>query len=174
MTPSRLPLDARIYRGSLNLFPAGFRRDFSDDMLRDFEDDRNQALESRHAVAMWTFRVRMLRDFTRTLGVQWLRTGLPAIGGLAMATTLVFIVGSRSGVETSGDRPALRLAGRGHDRARDADGGGVSLHRRHHSVDHVVGASRPARFAAPHLVACSKRAAHEAIRRADGARPRQF
>ena len=92
MVPSRLPLDARLYRGSLSLFPAAFRRDFSEDMLRDFEDDRTAALESGRAVSMWTFRARMLRDFTRTLGVQWLRTGLPAIGVIAMAATLVFML----------------------------------------------------------------------------------
>ena len=91
MMPSRPTLDARLYRGSLRLFPIRFRRDFSDEMLRDFEDDRSEALESGRATALWTFRGRMLRDFTRTLGVQWLRTGLPAIGVLAMASTLVFL-----------------------------------------------------------------------------------
>jgi hypothetical protein len=85
-------LDARLYRGSLHLFPAGFRRDFSADMLRDFEDDRIAALESGRAVALWTFRVRMVRDFARSLGVQWLRTGLPAIGVIAMAASLVFML----------------------------------------------------------------------------------
>jgi hypothetical protein len=32
----------------------------------------------------------MLRDFTRTFGLQWLRTGWPVIILLAMATTLTF------------------------------------------------------------------------------------
>jgi hypothetical protein len=84
-------LDTRIYRRSLNLFPAAFRRDFSKDMLRDFEDDRTEALESGRVTAIWAFRVRMLRDFTRTLGVQWIRTGWPVIGGLAMILTLMFM-----------------------------------------------------------------------------------
>jgi hypothetical protein len=81
-------LDARIYRASLSLFPAAFQRDFSADMLRDFEEDLNEALQSDRAAERWAFRARMLRDFTRTLGVQWLRTGWPVAIVLAIAITL--------------------------------------------------------------------------------------
>ena len=38
-------------------------------------------------MARWSFRTRMLRDITRTLGVQWLRTGWPMIIVLAMVRT---------------------------------------------------------------------------------------
>ena len=91
MTPSRTPLDIRIYRALVGLLPPAFQRDFSDDMLRDFEDDLNDVLEQGRVVSRWSFRARMLRDFTRTLGVQWLRTGWPLIIVLAMATTLTFM-----------------------------------------------------------------------------------
>jgi hypothetical protein len=91
MMPSRTTLDIRIYRASLGLFPPAFQRDFSDDMLRDFEDDLNDVLQEGRAVSLWSFRARMLRDVTRTLGVQWLRTGWPMIIVLAMAFTLTFM-----------------------------------------------------------------------------------
>ena len=102
---SRQPLDTRIYRGSFSLFPAAFRRDFSEDMLRDFEDDRHEAATSGHAAFIWVFRMRMLRDFTRTLGVQWVRTGWPLIGALAMMLTLM----STTAVASVLSRMDLRL-----------------------------------------------------------------
>jgi len=88
MTSSRTSVDARIYRAALRLFPAAFQRDFADDMLRDFEDGLDEARRCGRASARWFFRGRLLADFARTLGLQWLRTGWPIVGVLAMAITL--------------------------------------------------------------------------------------
>jgi hypothetical protein len=88
MTSSRTPFDARIYRASLRLFPAAFQRDFSGDMLRDFEDGLNEARACGRRSARWAFWGRMLGDFSRALGVQWLRTGWPVVAVLAMTITL--------------------------------------------------------------------------------------
>ena len=88
--PSRTPLDARIYRAGLRLLPAAFQRDFSDDMLRDFDDGLDEVSQCGRASARWRFRGRLLGDFARTLGLQWLRTGWPIAAVLAMAITLGF------------------------------------------------------------------------------------
>ena len=89
MASSRVPLDTRLYRACLNGLPLVFRRDCSDQMLNDFDDHRTDAIESGRVGAIWLFRLRMLRDMFRALTVQWVRTGWPVIGGLAMMMTLV-------------------------------------------------------------------------------------
>ncbi len=88
MTSSRTPLDARIYRASLRLLPAAFQRDFSDDMLRDFNDGLDEARQRGHASARWLFRGRLFTDLARTFGLQWLRSGWPIAAMLAMGITL--------------------------------------------------------------------------------------
>ena len=88
MTSSRTPLDARIYRALLRFFPSAFRREFSDDMLRDFEDGLDEARQSGRASARWLFRGRLIGDFFRTLALQWLRTGWAFVAVLAMALLL--------------------------------------------------------------------------------------
>jgi threonine/homoserine/homoserine lactone efflux protein len=89
----------------LNVLPLAFRRDFADDMLRDFEDGRSEALESGRRAAVWLFRGRMLGDVLRALAAQWVRTGWPAIGVLAMMLTF----GSTSALATVWRQMDLQL-----------------------------------------------------------------
>lgn len=84
----RTPLDARLYRLALRLCPGDFRRDHGDEMACDFEDARREAAASG-ATAVWAFRLLVGADLARTLVVQWLRTGLPAIGCAALLFTLL-------------------------------------------------------------------------------------
>ena len=88
MTSSRTPLDARIYRASLRLLPAAFRRDFSEDMLRDFTEGLDEARQRGHASARWLFRGRLFTDLALTFGLQWLRSGWPIAAMLATGITL--------------------------------------------------------------------------------------
>jgi hypothetical protein len=83
-------LDARLYRAALYLYPPAFRREFSPDMIRDFDEARREAqLAGR---GLWAFRAQMSADLGRSVVLQWLRTGLPAI--VAMAVTGPLIVAS--------------------------------------------------------------------------------
>ena len=84
----RTPLDARLYRLGLRLCPGEFRRDHGDEMACDFEDARSEAAASGTR-AVWAFRLLVGTDLARTLAVQWLRTGLPVIGGAALLFTLL-------------------------------------------------------------------------------------
>ena len=80
-------LDGRLYRAALSLCPAGFRREHGDEMARDFDEARGEAAADGDR-ALWILRLLMAVDLVRTFGIQWLRSGLPAIG-LGLASILV-------------------------------------------------------------------------------------
>jgi hypothetical protein len=78
--PPAIPrsFDGEWYRMALWLCPPVFRREHGDEMLRDFDEARGEA--AAHGTgAVWTLRLLMAIDLVRTFGVQWLRTGVPAI-----------------------------------------------------------------------------------------------
>ena len=83
-----MPLDARLYRAALRLCPREFRLDHGDEMACDFDDARSEAAAAG-AKAVWIFRLLVGTDLARTFLVQWLRTGLPAIGCAALLFTLL-------------------------------------------------------------------------------------
>ena len=80
------PIDARLYRAALRLCPGEFRRDHGDEMACDFEQARGEAAGG--ASALWALRLVLGLDLGRTIAVQWLRTGLPAIGCVAAGVSL--------------------------------------------------------------------------------------
>jgi hypothetical protein len=84
------PLDTRLYRAALRLCPGEFRRDHSDEMACDFEECRGEAAVGG-APALWALRMVLGLDLTRTIAVQWLRTGLPAIGCAAAGVSLALV-----------------------------------------------------------------------------------
>jgi hypothetical protein len=86
-------LDGRLYRAALLLYPAAFRREFSQEMLADFEAARAEAVAVRSPFALWQFRGQMLRDAAATLGSQWVRSGWPAVLLLAPAGPIVLTAG---------------------------------------------------------------------------------
>jgi hypothetical protein len=85
-------LDARLYRAALRLCPGEFRRDHAGEMACDFEDARGEAAGGG-ARALWTLRAVLGVDLVRTMVVQWLRTGLPAIGCVAALVTFTTAAG---------------------------------------------------------------------------------
>jgi hypothetical protein len=88
-------VDVRLYRVALRLCPGEFRRDHGDEMACDFEEARGEAaIEGRRAV--WILRLLIGIDLLRTLAVQWLRTGLPVIGGIAAVVTFATASGVAS------------------------------------------------------------------------------
>jgi hypothetical protein len=81
-------LDGRLYRAALSFCPAGFRREYGDEMARDFDEARGEAAATGDR-ALWILRLLMAADFVRTFGIQWLRTGFPAVGLASILVTLV-------------------------------------------------------------------------------------
>ena len=92
------PLDARLYRAALRLCPGAFREDYGAEMAADFDAARAEAAAVGPG-AVWTLRLLLGVDLTRTIAVQWLRTVLPVIGGIAAAGSLALMVGLASAVK---------------------------------------------------------------------------
>ena len=90
MADGRIPLDARLYRAALRLCPGEFRRDHGDEMACDFVEARREAA-AVGPKAMRIFRVHVGVDLARTIAVQWLRTGIPVIGCLALFASLFLL-----------------------------------------------------------------------------------
>ena len=93
MAPSAIPsLDGRLYRAALCLYPAGFRREHADEMARDFDEARGEAAAAGDR-ALWILRLLIAVDLVRTFGVQWLRSGFPAIGLASILVSLTLAEG---------------------------------------------------------------------------------
>ena len=72
-------LDTRCYQAALYLCPPAFRREFSCEIVRVFDEARHETEGSGRSRGLWMFRARMLADLAVTFVSQWLRTGWPAI-----------------------------------------------------------------------------------------------
>jgi hypothetical protein len=105
MAAAPASLDARLYRAALRLCPGEFRRDHGDEMACDFEDARGEAAGGG-ARALWTLRAVLGVDLGRTIVVQWLRTGLPAIGCLAAGVSLGLVASLASMARWLAERTA--------------------------------------------------------------------
>jgi hypothetical protein len=81
---STAPLDTRLYRAALHLYPPAFRRDFSQEIVRVFDEAREETLLTRPEDGLWGFRARMIADLARTIVRQWLRTVSPYIAVLSI------------------------------------------------------------------------------------------
>jgi hypothetical protein len=77
-------LDARCYRAALFLCPPSFRQEFSEEILRVFEEARQEARLAARGSGLWAFRAGMSADLASTIVRQWLRTGWPIMAPLAM------------------------------------------------------------------------------------------
>ena len=68
-----------IYQACLLFYPSAFRLQFGDEMVCDFDEATDDAWHARGwtgLVALWCL---IGIDFARTVAIQWLRTGLPAV-----------------------------------------------------------------------------------------------
>ena len=88
-------LDGRLYRAVLSLCPAGFRVEHGDELARDFDEGRGEALATGDR-GLWGFRLLMAVDMLRTFAVQWFRTGLPAMALAAVFLALTLAAGLAS------------------------------------------------------------------------------
>jgi hypothetical protein len=81
-------LDARLYRAALYLYPPAFRRDFGAEMVRVFDEARQETLLSGPGGGLWRFRARMSADLASAIVRQWLKTGWPVVGALSLLYSL--------------------------------------------------------------------------------------
>jgi hypothetical protein len=68
-----------LYQACLLLYPERFRLEFGDEMVSDFDEATADAWHTRRwsgVFAVWTL---VGVDFARTVAIQWLKTGLPAL-----------------------------------------------------------------------------------------------
>lgn len=88
-------LDGRLYRAALSVCPAGFRVEHGDELARDFDEARGEALATGER-GLWSFRLLMAVDMVRTFAVQWFRTGVPAtaLAAAFLALTLAAALAS--------------------------------------------------------------------------------
>ena len=61
-------------------------------MVRDFDEARGEAAADGDG-ALWILRLLMAVDLVRTFGIQWVRSGLPAIGLASIVVTLALAEG---------------------------------------------------------------------------------
>ena len=87
--PQPKSVGARLYYAALFLYPGAFRREFSSEMARDFDEATEEtrlAGRRRGLLALWT---RIGTDLARTVVVQWMRTGLPVLFLCSMIGAIV-------------------------------------------------------------------------------------
>jgi hypothetical protein len=80
-------VDAWLYRAALHLYPPAFRHEFMDEMVHDFEEARAEA-RAAGSRDLWRFHLRLVVDLSRSLPLQWFRSGLPLIAALSALVPL--------------------------------------------------------------------------------------
>jgi hypothetical protein len=86
--PPSASLDTRCYQAALYLYPPAFRREFSDEIVRVFNEARHDSQLSAPAGGLWAFRALMIADLVSAIVRQWLRTGTPFIAAISVLYSL--------------------------------------------------------------------------------------
>jgi hypothetical protein len=84
-------LDARLYRAAQYLYPPAFRRAFSEEIVRVFDESRLDTETTGDGRALWLFRARMGADLADAIVRQWLRSGWPAFAGASLLYSLTMV-----------------------------------------------------------------------------------
>jgi hypothetical protein len=87
--PPTASLDTRFYRAAPYLYPPAFRREFSGEIVRVFNEARHETQVASPAGGLWAFRARMIADLASAVVDQWLRTGWPFIVVISMLYPLM-------------------------------------------------------------------------------------
>jgi hypothetical protein len=77
-------LDTRWYQAALYLYPPAFRREFSREIVRVFDEVRYETQVANPGGGLWAFRARMGADLAITIVRQWLRSGWPSIAVMSI------------------------------------------------------------------------------------------
>jgi hypothetical protein len=89
--PRTLATAARLYRAGLYLYPPAFRREFGAEMRRDFEEATVECWAAGGWLAILGLWTHTSVDLATTAVVQWLRSGLPAIGLVSVVFALLTV-----------------------------------------------------------------------------------
>jgi len=81
--------DTRCYRAALYLYPPAFRREFSQEIIRVFNEAREETQAASPGPGVWAFRARMTADLASAIVLQWIRTGWPFIAVISILYPLV-------------------------------------------------------------------------------------
>jgi len=84
-------LDARLYRAAQYLYPPAFRREFSEEIVRVFDESRLDTIMAGDGRALWRFRARMAVDLADAIVRQWLRSGWPVFVGASLLYSLTMV-----------------------------------------------------------------------------------
>lgn len=74
-----------LYKALLGLYPPAFRREFSSDMVQDFEEASYETWASEGWQGLLSFAFFTGIDVARGVLMQWLRSGMAIVIGLAFA-----------------------------------------------------------------------------------------
>ena len=87
------PLDTRLYQAALYLYPPAFREEFAPEMMRDFNEARDEAIQdgTKGILGLWA---RTGADTMATIASQWMKSGLPVIGLISALGPLLAAVGA--------------------------------------------------------------------------------
>ena len=80
----RISVDVRLYRAAQYLYPPAFRREFSEEIVRLFDETYADARIAGGRAGLWAFRARMSADLAGTIACQWLRTGWPIVAAASL------------------------------------------------------------------------------------------
>jgi hypothetical protein len=82
-------LDTRCYQAALYLYPPAFRREYSEEIVRVFDEARHETQLAHPSGGLWAFRARMSADLAIAIVGQWLRSGWPSIVVISMLYPLM-------------------------------------------------------------------------------------
>jgi hypothetical protein len=99
------PLDTRAYQAAQYLYPPAFRREYSQEIVRVFNEARHEQVASRGA--LWAFRARMSADLASTIVWQWIGTGWPLVMVISMMSMLYPLVAASALVSLERSGPAV-------------------------------------------------------------------
>ena len=77
-----------VYKRLLYLYPAAFREEFGDEMICDFDDATGEAWMVGRWPGVLCFWLVVSADFARSVAVQWVRSGWPALVGISATWSL--------------------------------------------------------------------------------------
>ena len=89
MTNAPPAVATHIYQACLLFYPSVFRLQFGDEMVTDFDEATHEAWHARGWVGVWALWCLVVIDFARSVAVQWLRTGLPAVLLVSVALNMM-------------------------------------------------------------------------------------
>ena len=88
MNPSPLGTAVHVYKVLLRFYPPSFRQEYGDEMVCDFDEATFDAWTAGRWPAVAALWMVVCADFGRTVAMQWVRTGWPALIAVSVTWSL--------------------------------------------------------------------------------------